>query len=393
LFDWLWARQGSWRAFPYLNRRILIETTHPDLKRHWPLAKISFFPLAAAPSLREIAQWTGAALNESADPERVIRDVAALDEAGADDLSFLDNPRYLDDFKVTRAGAVLVASRYAGQAPTGVATLTTPQPYRAMAQVMARLYPQAARPGSVFGETGVSPAAFVHSSARLEPGVVVDPGAVIGPGAEIGAGTVIGPNAVIGPQVRIGRDSVVGALATIACALIGDRVIVHSGAHIGQDGFGFAMGPRGHLKVPQIGRVIIQDDVEIGAGSTIDRGANRDTVIGEGTKIDNLVQIGHNVVIGRHCVLVSQSGVSGSTVVGDFAALGGQAGLTGHLKIGAGAQIAAQAGVMTDVPAGERWSGAPAQPLRAFFREVAALRKLAEGPKVAEGLQNGGKDA
>ena len=343
------------------------------------LAKISFFPPAAAPTLREVAQWVDAALSESADTERVIRDVAALDEAGPDDLSFLDNPRYLDDFRATRAGAVLVAPRYAGQTPAGAAALTTPQPYRAMAQVMARLYPHAARPRSSFGESGVSAAACVHSSARLEPGVVVDPGAVIGPGAEIGAGTVIGANAVIGPQVRIGRDSVIGPLATIACALIGNRVIIHPGAHIGQDGFGFAMGPRGHLKVPQIGRVIIQDDVEIGAGSTIDRGANRDTVIGEGAKIDNLVQIGHNVTIGRHCVLVSQSGVSGSTVIGDFAALGGQAGLTGHLKIGAGAQIAAQAGVMSDVPAGERWSGAPAQPLRAFFREVAALRKLADG--------------
>ena len=170
-----------------------------------------------------------------------------------------------------------------------------------MAMVMARLYPGALRPGSSFGETGVSPAAFVHPSARLEAGVVVDPGAVIGRGAEIGAGTMIGANAVIGPEVRIGRDGAVGASTTIVAALIGDRVIIHPGAHIGQDGFGFALGPRGHLKVPQIGRVIIQDDVEIGAGATIDRGANRDTVIGEGAKIDNLVQIAHNVVIGRHC--------------------------------------------------------------------------------------------
>jgi UDP-3-O-[3-hydroxymyristoyl] glucosamine N-acyltransferase len=343
------------------------------------LAKISFFPLAVAPTLGEVAQWTGAALSQGADAGRIVRDVAALDEAGPDDLSFFDNPRYLDDFKATRAGAVLVAPRYAAQAPAGCATLVTPQPYRAMAEAMARLYPQAVRPRSAFGETGVSPAAFVHSAARLEAGVIVDPGAVIGPGAEIGAGAVIGANAVIGPQVRIGRDSVVGALASIACALIGDRVIIHPGVHIGQDGFGFAMGPGGHLKVPQIGRVIIQDDVEIGAGSTIDRGANRDTIIGEGTKIDNLVQIAHNVVVGRHCVVVSQAGVSGSTAIGDFVALGGQAGLTGHLKIGAGAQIAAQSGVKDDVPAGERWGGAPAKPAREWFREVAALKKLARG--------------
>ena len=343
------------------------------------MAKISFFPLAVAPTLGEVAQWIGAALGQGAEPDRIVRDVAALDEAGPDDLAFFDNPRYLDDFKATRAGAVLVAPRYAAQAPAGCATLATPQPYRAMAEVMARLYPEAVRPRSTFGETGVSPAAFVHSAARLEAGVIVDPGAVIGPGAEIGAGAVIGANAVIGPEVRIGRDSVVGALASIACALIGDRVIIHPGVHIGQDGFGFAMGPGGHLKAPQIGRVVIQDDVEIGAGATIDRGANRDTIIGEGTKIDNLVQIAHNVVVGRHCMVVSQAGVSGSTVIGDFAALGGQAGLTGHLKIGAGAQIAAQAGVMTDVPAGERWSGAPAKPIRQFFREVAAVKKLARG--------------
>ncbi len=168
---------------------------------------------------------------------------------------------------------------------------------------------------------------------------------------------MIGANAVVGPGTRIGRHGSIGAGCTIVCALIGDRVVVHSGARIGQDGFGFAMGARGHLKVPQIGRVIIQDDVEIGAGATIDRGANRDTVIGEGTKIDNLVQIGHNVVIGRHCILVAQSGVSGSTVIEDFAALGGQAGIAGHLHLGAGAQIAADAGLMNDVPAGERWGG------------------------------------
>jgi UDP-3-O-[3-hydroxymyristoyl] glucosamine N-acyltransferase len=246
-----------------------------------------------------------------------------------------------------------------------------------MATVMAKLFPTAVRPGSVFGETGVSPAAFIHPSARLEAGVIVDPGAVIGRGAEIGAGTVIGPNAVVGPEVRIGRDGAIGASSTIAAALIGDRVIIHPGVHIGQDGFGFALGASGHLKVPQIGRVIIQDDVEIGAGVTIDRGANRDTVIGEGAKIDNLVQIGHNVVIGRHAVMVSQSGVSGSSALGDFAVLGGQAGIAGHLKIGAGAQVAAAAGVMHDIPAGQRWAGAPAKPVREFFREVAALTRLA----------------
>jgi UDP-3-O-[3-hydroxymyristoyl] glucosamine N-acyltransferase len=258
-----------------------------------------------------------------------------------------------------------------------------------MAAAMAKLYPAAARPASGFREGGVSPAAHVHPTARLEAHVTVDPGAVIGPEAEIGAGTSVGANAVIGPQVRIGRNCAVGASATIACALIGDRVIVHSGAHIGQDGFGFAMSPRGHVKVPQIGRVVIQDDVEIGAGSTIDRGANRDTIIGEGTKIDNLVQIGHNVVIGRHCVIVAQVGISGSCVIEDFVALGGQVGLAGHLHIGAGAQVGAASGVMNDIPAGQRWFGVPAQPAREHFRDIANLRKLSRGDK---GVSAPGKD-
>jgi len=340
------------------------------------LAKISFFRLALAPTLRQIAEWTAAALGSDGDAERLVRDVAPLDVASPDALSFLDNPRYLPQLRATRAAAVFLAPRHMSQAPRGCATLETADPYRAMAETMARLFPHAVKPGSVFEERGVSPGAFVHAAARLEPGVVVDPGAVIGPGAEIGAGTIIGANAVVGPDTRIGRQGSIGAGCTIACALIGDRVIVHPGARIGQDGFGFALGARGHLKVPQIGRVIIQDDVEIGAGATIDRGANRDTVIGEGTKIDNLVQIGHNVVIGRHCVLVAQTGVSGSTVIDDFAALGGQAGIAGHLHIGAGAQIAAGAGLMNDVPAGERWGGLPAQPTRQWFRQTAALRKM-----------------
>jgi UDP-3-O-[3-hydroxymyristoyl] glucosamine N-acyltransferase len=343
------------------------------------LARIRFFPPISAPSLAEVASWCGATLAADADSDRVIGDVAALDQAGPGDLTFLDNPRYLDALKETRAAAALVTQRYAGAAPVACVVLIAPEPYRAMALVMARLYPSAVKPGAVFSESAISPTASVHLSARLEPGVIVDPGAVIGRGAEIGAGTIIGANAVIGPGVRIGRDGSVGALSTILAALIGDRVIIHPGTHIGQDGFGFALGPRGHLKVPQIGRVIIQNDVEIGAGVTIDRGANRDTVIGEGAKIDNLVQIGHNVVIGRHAVLVAQSGVSGSSAIGDFAALGGQAGIAGHLTIGAGAQVAAAAGVMTDIPPGERWAGAPAKPVRKFFREIAAIKRLVDG--------------
>jgi len=340
------------------------------------MAKTSFFPSALTPSIGAIVEWTKAEPSAGADLSQTIDGVAPIDRAGPGDLTFLDNPRYAPELASTRASAVLLQPRYRDQAPPGCVALATSQPYRAFAEVMIRLYPDAARPASTFGETGISPRASVHPSARLEAGVVVDPGAVIGPGAEIGGASFIGANAVIGPKVRIGRNCVVGANCTVLCALVGDRVILHPGARIGQDGFGFAMGPRGHLKVPQIGRVILQDDVEIGANATIDRGANRDTVIGEGSKIDNLVQIGHNVVVGRHCVIVSQAGVSGSSTLGDFVALGGQAGLAGHLNIGAGAQIAAHAGLMSDVPPGERWGGAPARPIRAFWREVAMLKKM-----------------
>jgi UDP-3-O-[3-hydroxymyristoyl] glucosamine N-acyltransferase len=197
----------------------------------------------------------------------------------------------------------------------------------------------------------------VHTSARIEAGVTIDPLAVIGARAEIGAGTLIAAGATIGPDVCVGRQSAIGAGAAILHALLGDRVIVHAGARIGQDGFDYLRGPKGYEKVPQTKRVIIQDDVEIGANATLDRGSTRDTMIGEGSKIGNLVQIAHNVYVGRHCLIGAQAGIGGSVIVEDYVTIGDQADIAGHVKIGEGAVLARQSRVISDVLRGARFSG------------------------------------
>jgi UDP-3-O-[3-hydroxymyristoyl] glucosamine N-acyltransferase len=337
-----------------------------------------FFKPARALGLGEIAALVGATAPAGPLADLTIDNVAPLDQAGEGDLSFIDNPQYLPMVATTRATACLVAEKFADRVPAGTVAIVCAQPYRALALVLQVLFPDAMRPQPAFGETGISPAAHIHPTARLEAGVTIEPNAVVGRDAEIGSGTVVGAGAVIAAGVRIGRNCSIGAGATLQYALLGNRVIVHPGVRIGQDGFGFAMGPGGHLKVPQIGRVVIQDDVEIGANTTIDRGANRDTIIGEGTKIDNGVQIGHNAVIGRHCVIVAQVGIAGSAELGDFVALGGQAGVAGHIKVGAGAQIAGSSSAKDDVPAGARYMGTPAKPLREWMREMLALRRLVE---------------
>jgi UDP-3-O-[3-hydroxymyristoyl] glucosamine N-acyltransferase len=337
-----------------------------------------FFHRAGPFTLRELAEAAGAVLDGKSDPERRVSGVAPLDCAGGSDVSFFDNPKYLAQFEQTEAAACFVGQKFAARAPEGVACLVASEPYRAYAKALWKFYPEAGHPKVACGGDASHSGQFIDSTAAVEDGVIVEPGVVIGAEASIGRGTRLAAGAVIGYRCAIGRDCYVGPRAVVAHALIGNRVIIHAGAAIGQDGFGFAMGRQGHFKVPQVGRVIIQDDVEIGANTTIDRGALRDTVIGEGAKIDNLVQIAHNVIIGRHCVIVSQTGVSGSTVLEDFVVTGGQSGFAGHLRIGAGAQIAGASGVATDIPRGERWSGIPARPLKVFAREVALVKRLAE---------------
>jgi UDP-3-O-[3-hydroxymyristoyl] glucosamine N-acyltransferase len=333
-----------------------------------------FFRSRGPLALAAIAELTGAAIS-GADTGVIVSGAKPLDIAGPHDLAFFESADYADQLAVSDAAACFVSEKLAASVPAHIVRLIVPKPYAAFVKAARVLFADDLRPLSIVGTRGVDPEASVHEDARLEDGVIVDPGAVIGPDAEIGAGTIVCANVVIGPNVRIGRDCSIGPGASITHALIGDRVIVHAGVRIGQDGFGYIPG-KTHIKVPQLGRVIVQDDVEIGAGTTVDRGGGRDTVIGEGTKIDNLVQVAHNVSIGRNCLIAGHVGLSGSVTLGDGVMLGGKVGVADHRTIGNGAQLIALSGVMHDVPAGERWGGAPAKPLRVFFREQVAIQRL-----------------
>jgi UDP-3-O-[3-hydroxymyristoyl] glucosamine N-acyltransferase len=335
------------------------------------MADRRFFDRAGPFRIAEIARRIGAEITGAGAAERLITDVAPLESAGPDDLTFLDNRRYLDALRKTGAGAIIVNAKLAAAAPPGATLLITPQPYRAYALAAQSFYPEPPpRPG-------VAPSAVIEPSAKLGEGCAVEPHAVIGADVEIGERCFIGANAVIGRAVVLGDDVRIGANATVSHCVIGSRVRIYPGARIGQDGFGFAPDPEAPVKVPQLGLVKIGDDVEIGANTTIDRGAGPDTVIGSGTMIDNLVQIGHNVQIGRCCVIVAQVGISGSTRLGDYVMIGGQGGLTGHLTIGNGARIGAQAGVLRDVKPGETVLGSPAIPIAEFHYITTFVRRLA----------------
>ncbi len=351
-----------------------------------------FFERAGPFTAAEIAGRIGATLRPGDDTGRPLDDLRPLSEAGATHLTFVDNRRYLEQLASTHAAACIIAPAFAERLPAGVAALLMPAPYRGFALALQAFYPTSLRPKTAGFDAREAGAAPIHPTARIEPGAIIEPGAVVGREAWIGKGTTVAAGALVGYRVTVGRDCYIGPGVSLTHALVGDRVILHAGVRVGQDGFGFAMGGGGHLKVPQIGRVIIQDDVEIGANSCVDRGALKDTIIGEGTKIDNLVQIGHNVVIGRRCVIVAQTGIAGSATLDDFVVMGGQSGVAGHLKVGAGAQIAGASHVTENVPPRSRMVGTPAVPIREWTRERVTLRRLA-GERAAGADQDGGEEA
>jgi UDP-3-O-[3-hydroxymyristoyl] glucosamine N-acyltransferase len=286
-------------------------------------------------------------------------------------VSFLDNRRYAPALERTSAGAVIVHPDMLVRVPAGTVPIVTAEPYAGWARVAALFHPAPpVRPG-------VHPSAVIAEGARVDPSAEVGPFALVEAGAEVGACCRIGPFAAVGPGVVLGRECRIGAHASLSHAVLGARVYVYPGARVGQEGFSFAPTGAGFLTVPHLGRVVLEDDVEVGANTTIDRGSTGDTVVGAGSRLDNLVQIGHNVRLGRCCVVVAQVGIAGSAVLEDFAQVGGQAAIAGHLRVGKAARIGAQAGVMSDVPPGTALVGSPAQPRLEFFRQVAALKRIA----------------
>jgi UDP-3-O-[3-hydroxymyristoyl] glucosamine N-acyltransferase len=291
--------------------------------------------------------------------------------AGPAHISLAAHKSYIEDLKATSAGAVIVSAELRENVPPSTLAIVVDRPHDIFADLLDRLYPEDTR-GGIGGLSS-------SQEPRLEPDVRLGPNVVLGPGVEIGSGTVIGANTVIGAGVAIGRNCTIASNCTIDCAYLGSNVVLHAGVRVGCEGFGWLDFGKSNRKIPQLGRVIIQDGAEIGANSTIDRGALGDTVIGEGTKIDNLVQIGHNCRIGRYCLIAAQSGLSGSTVLEDGVLMGGGSGTGGHLTIGAGSVVYGRAGVSKSWPAGSKLFGAPARDIKEYWREAAMLRRMSKG--------------
>lgn len=350
-----------------------------EQKDHHP-GDSRFFSKSGPYTVEYLVKETGAQLTA---PHQDINNaefsgIAPLQSATSTEISFLDNKRYLPLLAETKAGMVIVAPAFVDKVPETSCALVTSNPYLAWAKVATLFYPK------VKAKAGIHPTAYIHPDATIDPSAEVQAFAVVMGGVHIGKECIVGAHTVIEQGVQIGQYCRIGSHVSLSHAVLGDRVTLYSGARIGQDGFGFAVSEQGFISIPQIGKVVLKNDVEIGANSTIDRGSVRDTIIGEGSRLDNLVQIGHNVQMGRCCIVVSQAGISGSTELGDFVTIAAQAGLIGHIHIGDRARVGAQCGVMSDVEAKSDVIGSPAMPFKEFFKNVAFLRRLAKTPKGKE---------
>lgn len=334
------------------------------------MADPRFFTKSEPITLAEMAALVGGSLSDDSKSGRLISDVGTLESASAEDVSFLDNKKYVAKLDGTKAGAVILEKGYLERLPDGVVGIVTSTPYLAFALASNYFYPQPPV------EPGIHSSAAIDETAVLGNGCRIDPGVCIGAQVEIGENCHIGANTVIDSGVTIGRDSRVGSNAYLAFCVVGSHANIHPGARIGTRGFGFAIGPKGAVDMPQIGRVIVGDFVEIGANTTIDRGAAGDTVIGTGCKIDNLVQIAHNVKLGKGCILAAMTGIAGSTILEDFVICGAQSGIVGHIQIGQGSQLAGKAGVTQSLPPGSKVGGHPALPVNQWLRGHAVLKKL-----------------
>jgi UDP-3-O-[3-hydroxymyristoyl] glucosamine N-acyltransferase len=335
------------------------------------MADPRFFEVEGPFTIVQLAQISGSEIGGNWKDDIQFLDIVPLKFAKKSDVSFIDNPRYINDFLTTEAGAILITPNLIDKAPPTAALLISENPYLGYAKLTQAFYPIYSN-----GIGHINVGASIDPSVVIGKNVVVETGAVIKEKARIGEGSAIGVNTFIGKGVEIGSNCNIGPNATLTHCIIGNENIIHPGVRIGQDGFGFSPGKPNHTKINQLGRVIIGDKIEVGANTTIDRGSNGDTKIGDGTKIDNLVHIAHNVQIGIGCFITAQNGFAGSAIVGDFVSFGGQAAVTGHVTIGNDVQVSGQSGVTKNIAAGKTVAGHPAQDARQHWKGLAAIKKI-----------------
>lgn len=334
-----------------------------------------FFQNQGPFSLKELASFCGATLHlNGVDESKKITSLSTLDHATPDEICVLHNPKYVNALQSTNAGICVMEEKFLSHLPTKTAALLTDKPYKAYALIAQKFFPDMM---VCEKESFIHPSASVDASAKLGSGVVVGPCAVIEAHVEIGDHSYVGANVVLSRGVKVGSFCYLSPNVVLSHTLMGDYVLVKPGAKIGQPGFGFHMDPSlGHVRVPQLGRVLIGSNVEIGANATIDRGSASDTIIEDGARIDNLVQIAHNVHIGKYSVIVAQVGIAGSTKIGQGTILAGQVGVAGHISIGNGVKVGAQSGIMRNVSDGEIIAGSPAVPIKEWHRQTIMLKKM-----------------